>query len=53
MAYSLERLERAVLAHARYSHPDACAALDADPGSPERRALRARIIAAAHEVAAV
>ena len=27
MAHSLERLERAVLTHARYSHPDACAAL--------------------------
>ena len=54
MAHSLERLERAVLTHARYSHPDACAALDADSDSPERRrALRARIRAAAHEVAAV
>ena len=52
MAHSLERLERAVLNHARYSHPDACAALDAVPDSPERRAL-ARIRAAAHEVAAV
>lgn len=53
MAHSLERLERAVLTHARYSHPDACAALHADPDSSERRALRARIRAAAHEVAVV
>ncbi len=53
MAYSLERLEHDVLVHARYAHPHACAALDADPDSNERRALRARIVAAAHEVAAV
>lgn len=53
MAYSLERLELDLLAHARYSHPGVCAAVDADPDSPQRRALRERIVAAAREVAAV
>ena len=48
MAYSLERLEKDVLMHARFCHPCMCAAVDADPGSPERRALHARIVAAAH-----
>lgn len=53
MAHSLERLEIDIIAHARYSHPGVCAALDADPDSPERRALRARIAAVAHEVSTV
>jgi predicted small metal-binding protein len=53
MAYSLERLELDIIAHARYCHPGACAAVDADPDSPERHALRERIAAAAHEVAQV
>jgi predicted small metal-binding protein len=53
MAYSLERLELDILAHARYSHPGSCAAVDADPDSPERLALRERIAAVAHEVAAI
>ena len=53
MAYSLERLELDILAHARCCHPGVCAAEDADADSPERRALRERIIAAAHEVASV
>ena len=39
MAYSLERLELDILMHARYCHPGSCAAVDADPDSPERRAL--------------
>jgi predicted small metal-binding protein len=52
MAHSLERLELDLLAHARYSHPAICAGLDADPDSPERRALRERIAAVAREVAA-
>jgi predicted small metal-binding protein len=50
MAYSLERLEIDILAHARFCHPDACTALEADADSPVRRALRKRIAAAAHEV---
>jgi predicted small metal-binding protein len=53
MAYSLERLELDILAHARYRHPGVCPAVDADPDSPERRALRERIVAAANEVATV
>jgi predicted small metal-binding protein len=53
MAYSLERLELDLLAHARYSHPGLCPAVDAEPDSPERLALRARIRAAAREVATV
>jgi predicted small metal-binding protein len=53
MAYSLERLELDIIAHARHCHPSACAVLDAAPDSPERRALRERIIAAAHEVVTV
>ena len=51
MAYSLERLELGILAHARYEHPDACSAVLADPDSPEREALWARIATAAREVA--
>ena len=50
MAYSLERLELDIVAHARYCHPGACAGVDAPPGSPERVALHERIVAAAHEV---
>ena len=50
MAYSLERLELDILTHARSRHPGACTALGADPDSPERRALRARIVAGAHVV---
>lgn len=50
MAFSLERLELGVLAHARLEHPGVCAAVLADPDSPERQALRERIIAAAREV---
>lgn len=53
MAHSLERLEVDILAHARYGHPDLRAAVDADPDSPERIALRERIAAVAREVAAV
>lgn len=53
MAYSLERLELDILAHARLRHPGACGAVDAAPDSPERHALRERIAAAAHEVASV
>jgi predicted small metal-binding protein len=52
MAYSLERLEADILAHARYCHPGACAGVDAPPDSAERRALRERILATAHEVEA-
>ena len=51
MAYSLERLELDILAHARYCHPGACTGVDAPPDSPERLALHERIVAAAHEVA--
>ena len=36
MAYSLERLELDIIAHARYCHPGVCAAVDADPDSAER-----------------
>ncbi len=53
MAYSLGRLELDFLAHARHCHPGVCAAADADADSPERRALRERIVAAASEVASV
>ena len=53
MAYSLERLELDILAHARHCHPGVCAAVDSDADSSERRALRERIVAAAHEVASV
>ena len=53
IAYSLERLELDILAHARYRHPGVCPAVDADSDSPERRALRERVVVAAHEVAAV
>jgi predicted small metal-binding protein len=53
MAYSLERLELDILAHARYCHPGLCSAVDAAPDAPERRALRQRIAAAAREVAPV
>jgi predicted small metal-binding protein len=53
MAHSLKRLERGVLAHARFSHPELCDALDAAEGSAERKALRRRIAAAAREVVAV
>ena len=53
IAYSLERLELDILAHASYCHPGICAAVGADPDSPERLALRKRIAAAAHEVATV
>lgn len=50
MAYSLERLEKDVLTHARFCHPGMCTVVDARPESPERRALHARIVAAAHVV---
>jgi predicted small metal-binding protein len=50
LAFSIERLEIDVLAHARLAHPGACAAATAAPGSPERRALHDRIVAAAHVV---
>ncbi len=50
-AFSIEGLEHGILAHARCSHPGICAAVDADPDSPERQALRERIAAAAHEIA--
>jgi len=50
MAFSLERLEADILAHARFRHPHACGALEASPDSPERNALRERIVAAAHVV---
>jgi predicted small metal-binding protein len=53
MAYSLERLELDILAHARHCHPRLCAAVDAGPDAPERRALRLRIAVAAREVAPV
>jgi predicted small metal-binding protein len=52
MAYSLERLELDVLAHARHCHPGVCTGVDAPLGSPERLALHDRIVAAAREVAA-
>ena len=51
-AYSLDRLELDILAHASHCHPGACAGVDAAPGSPEREALHERIVVAAHEVAA-
>lgn len=50
MAYSLERLEKDVLTHARFCHPGMCTVVDARPESPERRALHARIVASAHVV---
>jgi predicted small metal-binding protein len=50
MAYSLERLEQDVLTHARFCHPGMCAAVEAAPESFARRALHARIVAAAHVV---
>lgn len=50
MAYSLERLELDILAHANHCHPGISAAVEADPDSPKRLALRERIVAAAHEV---
>jgi predicted small metal-binding protein len=53
MAYSLERLEHGIVAHARFAHPEVCPAVYADPTSPERAALRLRIAAAAREVVAV
>jgi predicted small metal-binding protein len=52
LAYSLERLEFDLLVHARFAHPGQCPAVDADPESPERRALSARIVAAAREAPA-
>jgi predicted small metal-binding protein len=53
MASSLERLELDILAHARWEHPEMHAGLSDDADSPERRALRKRIAAAAREVAVV
>ena len=53
MAHSLKRLERGIIAHARFSHPGACDALDAAEDSAERKALRRRIAAATREVAVV
>lgn len=50
LAFSLERLEADVLAHARRAHARACPGLDAASDSPERRALHDRIVAAAREV---
>jgi hypothetical protein len=50
LAHSLERLEFDLLVHVRFAHPGQCPGVDADPDSPQRRALCARIVAAAHEV---
>jgi predicted small metal-binding protein len=50
LAFSLERLEIDVIAHARLAHPGQCAGATAVPGSPERRALHERIVAAARAV---
>lgn len=50
LAFTLERLETDVLAHARLAHPGACPAVDAAAGSPERRELHERIVAAARQV---
>jgi hypothetical protein len=52
LAFSLERLETDVIAHARLAHADRCPAVFALPGSPERRVLSERIARAAREVPA-
>ena len=51
MAFSLERLELGIVAHMRYEHPDVYTAAIGNRVSPERKALRERIAAAAREVA--